>query len=117
VLLRLGRRAIFSGVIFFALVGFVSVPLGDKTGWGHLQAIAETPAASQAFLSLKSSMMESQHRLVGWLTSRLTSQGVATASPSDSADTAQPDISVPRITKHQSQSESTPSPKPPRLMR
>ena len=115
-LVRLGRRAIFGGVVFFALLGFVSVPLGDKTGWGHLQAIAETPAASQALVALKSSMIESQHRLVGWLTSRLTSRGVAAATPSDSADTAQPDISVPQITRHQSQSESIPSPKPPRLL-
>jgi hypothetical protein len=115
VLFRLGRRAISSGVAFFALLGFVSVPLGEKTGWGHVQAIAQTPATSRALYELKNCVGEWQHRLTGWLTSTLRSRGGAGTKPADSARAGADDFSVPQSPKRQPQIGSIPVPRPPRL--
>jgi hypothetical protein len=49
VLTRLGPRFIVSA---FALLGFVSVPLGERTGYQHLRAILRTPEASLALSEL-----------------------------------------------------------------
>jgi len=97
VLFRLGRRAVFSAVTFFALLGFVSVPLGEKTGWAHVQAIAATPAASQAIADFKDGVGLWQHRLVGWFTARLQSQGETEAEPAHSAPAGSSEYSVPSI--------------------
>ncbi len=114
-LFRLGRRAVFSGVVFFALLGFVSVPLGEKTGWRHLQAIAETPAASQALADLKTGIGQWQHRLVGWLTSTLQSRIGTDASPAEPAPAGTIGISVPQTPQRKIQNGSMPIPQPPRL--
>jgi hypothetical protein len=45
---NLGRRAIELVVLLFALLGFAFVPLGSRTGLGHVRAILETGAAGQA---------------------------------------------------------------------
>jgi len=95
VLFRLGRRAVFSVVAFFALLGFVSVPLGEKTGWAHVQAIAATPAASRAIEDFKDGVSLWQHRLVGWFTGRLQSRGESEASPAHSAPAGPSEYSVP----------------------
>jgi len=42
---RLSRRAVELFVLAFALIGFVSVPLGDRTGFQHLYAVLSTDAA------------------------------------------------------------------------
>lgn len=116
VLFRLGRRALYAGVTFFALLGFVSVPLGEKTGWGHVQAIARTPAAAQALDELKYSMGEWRHRLMGWLASALKLPSGFAAQPSDSAPAGPNDFSAPHRPQHQLPSKSGPIPKPPRLL-
>jgi hypothetical protein len=45
---RAGRHAVELVVGVFALLGFVFVPLGQKTGLEHLKAIVHTDAAQQA---------------------------------------------------------------------
>jgi hypothetical protein len=114
VLLRLGRRVIYSGVAFFALLGFVSVPLGQKTGWAHIQAIAATPAATRAVDEFKSSVAEWEHRLVGWLTSRFHS--TTGTLPIASAREGIVEDSVPRMPQKHTQLGSVPVPKPPSLI-
>ena len=112
-LLRLGRGFVFGGISFFALLGFVSVPLGDKTGWGHLQAIAATPAATHAVDEFTQSASEYRHRVFGWLTSRLhpsdDTQAPAASVPSTSSDGSAPH----KPPKHLP--AGTPSPTPPSL--
>ncbi len=114
-LFRLGRRALFSIVVFFALLGFVSVPLGEKTGWGHLQAIAETPAASQALDDLKNSADQWRHRLVGWLTSRFHSARNETAEPAASVAGGSVDLPVPQLPQKKMQFGTGPIARPPHL--
>jgi len=48
VLTRLGRRVLEAGAGLFALLGFVFVPLGKRTGFEHMVAIFSTPAAKEA---------------------------------------------------------------------
>lgn len=45
---RLGNRAVEIIVLFFAVLGFLFVPLGKRTGWEHARAIFATEAASEA---------------------------------------------------------------------
>ena len=45
---RLGRRAIDFGIGFFALLGFVLVPLGERTAFEHVKAIFSTGPAAKA---------------------------------------------------------------------
>ena len=47
-LTRLGRRVLEAGAGLFALLGFVFVPLGKRTGFEHMVAIFSTPAAKEA---------------------------------------------------------------------
>ena len=114
-LFRLGRRAVLSIVVFFALLGFVSVPLGEKTGWGHVQAIAQTPAASQAIDEFKGSLGQWQHRLVGWLTSHAHSSIDPSAEPAGSASAGTSDFSVPDMPQKKMQLGSVPISRPPHL--
>jgi len=44
----LGRRALDFAVGFFALLGFVFVPLGERTAFDHAKAIFTTGAAVEA---------------------------------------------------------------------
>jgi hypothetical protein len=52
----------------FALLGFVYVPLGHKTGFEHLKAIAQTGAAREAIGDLTDAALWARARLVGALT-------------------------------------------------
>ncbi len=95
-LFRIGRRVAFSGLAFFAMLGFISVPLGDKSGWEHLKAIAATPAASQAIVELKTSVLAAESRLVAWVTSWATHQVSGGLAPADSAHVSQLEEQVPQ---------------------
>jgi len=48
VIARLGRQLFGSVISAFALLGFVFVPLGERTGLEHAKAILATPEASRA---------------------------------------------------------------------
>jgi hypothetical protein len=47
-----GRRVAEALVALFALLGFVFVPLGQKTAFEHAVAVFSTPAATLAFREL-----------------------------------------------------------------
>jgi hypothetical protein len=47
-----GRRVAEAVVALFALLGFVFVPLGQKTAFEHAIAVFSTPAAKLAFQEL-----------------------------------------------------------------
>lgn len=114
-LFRLGRSALYGVVAFFALIGFVSVPLGEKTGWGHLQAIIATPAASQAVDEFRNSAGEWHHRAVDWLTARFRSPSNPIAEPATSSSVGASDFSVPPMPKKKMHLGSIPIAPPPHL--
>jgi len=60
---NLGRRATELVVLLFALLGFVFVPLGQRTALEHLGKILSTGAASEAMQGLADSVAELRKRL------------------------------------------------------
>lgn len=62
-----GRRAAEILVGLFALLGFVCVPLGQKTGFEHVVAIASTPAVLEAGRDLLAAAERARLRLLGGL--------------------------------------------------
>jgi hypothetical protein len=59
----MAKRAFQAVVLFFAICGFLFVPLGKRTAIEHLQAIAGTPAAQQAGTELKRGIVRLFDRL------------------------------------------------------
>jgi len=59
----MAKRAFQAVVLFFAICGFLFVPLGKRTAIEHLQAIAGTPAAQQAGTELKRGVLRLFDRL------------------------------------------------------
>jgi hypothetical protein len=78
----MAKRAFQAVVLFFAICGFLFVPLGKRTAIEHLQAIAGTPAAQQAASELKSGIV----RLFDRLRSRAGKSADSSSEASD-ADT------------------------------
>jgi hypothetical protein len=58
-----GRRAAEILVGLFALLGFVCVPLGQKTGLQHLMAIGSSPAVAEASLELWGAAQRARERV------------------------------------------------------
>ena len=58
-----GRRAAEIVVGLFALLGFVCVPLGKKTGFEHLLAIATTDAMRSAAADLSGTVVRARSQL------------------------------------------------------
>jgi len=79
VLIRLGRRAISLGTSFFALLGFVAVPLGDKTAYQHVASAISTPEGKRATAALGDAYEATKQRLFGKVTAQLGPQGDAAA--------------------------------------
>lgn len=52
-------------MLAFAVLGFVMVPLGKKTGLEHARAILGTPAAEQAFRELREALASAGAELLG----------------------------------------------------
>lgn len=59
----MAKRAFQAVVLFFAICGFLFVPLGKHTAIEHLQAIAGTPAVQQAASEVKSGVVRVVERL------------------------------------------------------
>lgn len=57
VLGKLGRRALDVIVLVFAALGFVYVPLGQRTGLEHVRAIFSTPEAERAGRELEEAVI------------------------------------------------------------
>jgi len=60
-----GRRAAEVLVGLFALLGFVCVPLGQKTGLQHLIAIGSTPPVTEAVNELWNAAQRARERVSG----------------------------------------------------
>ena len=112
---RLARRALLGGMAFFALLGFASVPLGDKTGWGHLQAILKSPASEHAINETKASMGAARSRVSEWVKSWAMREVSQSLLPQASAEAEQPDKQVKPQHWEVRPSRRLPSPQPPRL--
>lgn len=67
---NLGRRAFESVVGLFAVLGFLYVPLGHRTGFEHAKAVLSTPAASAAFDDLARTAFSLRERAVAYVTGR-----------------------------------------------
>jgi hypothetical protein len=59
-----GRRVAEALVALFALLGFVFVPLGQKTAFEHTFAIFSTPPAVGAFRELAGTVLRLRDRIV-----------------------------------------------------
>ena len=70
-LLRLGRRAIGMVTGFFALLGFVAVPIGDRTGYEHVKQALETPEGREAVAAVGRAYVATRDRLLTWAADRL----------------------------------------------
>ena len=88
-----GRRAAEILVGLFALLGFVCVPLGKKTGLQHLLAIGSTPAVTEAALELWNAAQHARERVTQGLAQ--PAAPVPVAPPSGS-----PRPEVPRLGRH-----------------
>jgi hypothetical protein len=77
-----GRRAAEILVGLFALLGFVCVPLGKKTGLQHLLAIGSTPAVSEAAVELWNAAQRARERVTQGLVQPMAPTPVAPASAS-----------------------------------
>ena len=58
-----GRRIAEAVVALFALLGFVFVPLGQKTAFQHAVAVFSTPAAAIAFHELTGAVLRLKDRM------------------------------------------------------
>jgi len=58
-----GRRVAEALVALFALLGFVFVPLGQKTAFQHAVAVFSTPAAAIAFHELTGAVLRLKDRV------------------------------------------------------
>jgi hypothetical protein len=59
-----GRRIAEALVALFALLGFVFVPLGQKTAFQHTLAIFSTPPALSAFRELAGTVLQLRDKVV-----------------------------------------------------
>jgi hypothetical protein len=67
---NLGRRLLESVVGLFAILGFVYVPLGRRTGFEHACAVLSTPAATAAVEDLSRTALELRQRAIDFVTQR-----------------------------------------------
>jgi hypothetical protein len=86
---RVGRRALEALAAFFAVLGFCTVPLGQRTGLEHTRAILRSEPAQAAardlvgaFGSLKQRLLEEKQET----TTNPLSRSVTAPSPADRAD-------------------------------
>jgi autotransporter translocation and assembly factor TamB len=115
VIFRIGRRLAFSALAFFAFVGFVSVPLGNKSGFEHLKAIASTPEAAQAIGEVKSRLLSTQSQVTRWLISLVTHDRDSQVLPGSSTQSEESHERAPHQHKIHIESHASPKPTPPQL--
>jgi len=65
---NLGRRLAEGVVGLFAILGFVYVPLGRRTGLEHTLAVLSTPAAAAAFEDLSRTALDLRRRAIEFVT-------------------------------------------------
>lgn len=73
-LAQLTRRIVAFVVSVFAMLGFLAVPLGEKTGFQHVRAIVSSEEAGHFGRALRNAVAELGSQLRGELDSRPASQ-------------------------------------------
>lgn len=71
-LFRLGRRAIGMATSFFAVLGFIAVPIGDRTAYEHVKVALATPEGREATAALGRAYAALQSRVVDWVVGRVS---------------------------------------------
>lgn len=71
---KLGRRALDLVIGLFAVLGFFYVPLGPRTGFEHVKAIAATAPAVQAYRGFLSATVKFRQALLDQLPGKRTSR-------------------------------------------
>lgn len=56
---------------FFALLGFIAVPIGDRTAYEHVKVFLETPEGRETTAVLSRTYTSVQHRLFSWVAQKL----------------------------------------------
>jgi hypothetical protein len=56
---------------FFALLGFIAVPIGERTGYEHVNAALSTPEGREAVTAVARAYGALRERIVGWAVERL----------------------------------------------
>jgi hypothetical protein len=64
---NLGRRLAEGVVGLFAILGFVYVPLGRRTGFEHACAVLSTPAATAAIEDLSRTALDLRQRVLDFV--------------------------------------------------
>jgi hypothetical protein len=62
-----GRRLVSLVVLSFALLGFLAVPIGDKTGYEHARTLLATQEAARLGATLSSLASQLKETLLGEL--------------------------------------------------
>jgi hypothetical protein len=81
VFFRLGRRAIGLVTGFFALLGFIAVPIGERTGYEHVKAALATPEGHEAVAAVSRAYSALREKFCAWAFEKLgqaTATGVGT---------------------------------------
>ena len=97
---RLGRRLLELVVTLFAVLGFLYVPLGKKTGFEHVKAIVMTPPAKEAGRELFDVGSKLRSRVVDSVTGQSehdagTSESLMCVEPVVASISSAADASVP----------------------
>ena len=112
---RIGRGLVFSALAFFAFVGFVSVPLGNKSGFEHLRAIAGTPEAALALNEIKSRLFAMQSQVSHWLFSFVARDSDHPGRPEPAPQREASTEHTPQRHKIHIESPALPRPTPPQF--
>lgn len=56
---------------FFALLGFIAVPIGDRTAYEHVKVALLTPEGREAARALSHAYSALREKLVGWAVEKL----------------------------------------------
>jgi hypothetical protein len=56
---------------FFALLGFIAVPIGERTGYEHVKAALSTPEGREAVTAVARAYGALRERFFGWAVERL----------------------------------------------
>jgi hypothetical protein len=94
---NLGRRLLEGAVGLFALLGFLYVPLGQKTGFEHARAILSTPAATAAIEDVTASVLRLRLRAIELVTGRVSPPAPSPGDQSDHARNHEPRAVPPKL--------------------
>lgn len=68
---------------FFAVLGFIAVPIGDRTAYEHVKLALATPEGREATAALGRAYSAIQDRVVDWVVGKLhTTDSIGGALPS-----------------------------------